>query len=226
MFDQLTLPTIIGAAVIDSINPCAFAVLIFLLTYLTAIKVKQKIITVGLTYIVTVFIVYFLAGLGFLSALASTTLTSTIYYLAGILVIILGLIEIKDFFWQSKNGPWLKIPESKKPIIEKWVKKASLPGAIVLGFLVSAFELPCTGGIYLVIVSMLSNQNFNLKAITYLLIYNIFFIMPLLIIWGLTYLGYSSEKIKTWQQSKKKYLRLALGLGMIMLGILIVFKII
>jgi cytochrome c biogenesis protein CcdA len=222
----LTLPTIITAALIDSINPCAIAVLIFLLTYLVALKAKKKILSVGLTYIVTVYIVYFLAGLGLLTALANSTITATIYYLAGILIIILGLIELKDFFWEGKNGPLLKIPESKKPVIEKWVKKASLPAAIVLGFLVSAFELPCTGGVYFAILSLLANQVSKINAVVYLLIYNVFFIMPLLIIWLLVYVGYSSEKLKAWQQSNKKWLHLILGLGMIVLGALIVFRII
>jgi cytochrome c biogenesis protein CcdA len=138
----------------------------------------------------------------------------------------LGLIDIKDFFGEGKNGPWLKIPESKKPMIEKWVKKASLPAAIVLGFLVSAFELPCTGGVYFAILTMLANYETKFHAVLYLLLYNLFFILPLLIIWGLTYWGYSSEKIKSWQQSKKKWLRLALGAGMIILGVLIVFRVI
>lgn len=226
MFTNLTLPAVIGAAVIDSINPCAFAVLIFLLTYLVALKSKKKILTVGLTYIITVYIVYFLAGLGLLSALASAKITSTIYYLAGILLIILGLIDIKDYLWPSEKGPLLKIPESKKSVIEKWVKKSSLPGAIVLGFLVSAFELPCTGGVYLAILAMLADQTTKLNAALYLLLYNFFFILPLLIIWGLTYWGYSSEKIKTWQERKKKSMRLILGVGMVVLGVLIVFRII
>lgn len=226
MFINLTLPAVIGAAVIDSINPCAFAVLIFLLTYLVAIKSKKKIIAVGLTYIITVYIVYFLAGLGLLSAIASTSLTAIIYYFAGILLIILGLVDIKDYFWQSETGPLLKIPESKKASIEKWVKKASFPGAIVLGFLVSAFELPCTGGVYLAILAMLADQTTKFNACLYLLIYNLFFILPLLIIWGLTYWGYNSQKLKTWQEKNKKIMRLILGIGMIILGILIVFKIV
>lgn len=226
MFANLTLPTIIGAAVIDSINPCAFAVLIFLLTYLVALKSKKKILLVGLTYIITVYIVYFLAGLGLLSAFASTSITNIIYYLAGLLLIILGLIDVKDYFWQSKNGPLLKIPESRKTAIEKWVKKASFPGAIVLGFLVSAFELPCTGGVYLAILALLSTQTSPIMAVGYLLIYNFFFILPLLIIWGLTYWGYNSQKLKTWQEKNKKIMRLILGLGMIVLGVLIVFRII
>ncbi|HCC22582.1 TPA: hypothetical protein DF272_00140 [Candidatus Falkowbacteria bacterium] len=216
MITSISLPAIVGAAVIDSINPCAFAVLIFLMTYLLALKLKNKVLIVGLVYIVTVYIVYFLAGLGLLSVLASTKITVTIYYLAGGLVMLLGFINLKDVL--LKKEATLKIPESKKAVIEKWVKKTSIPAAIVLGFLVSAFELPCTGGIYLAILSILGRDGMTAKPIIYLLIYNLFFILPLVIIWLIIYFGNTSEQITAWYKRNKNSLRLIMGVGMIILG--------
>jgi len=223
--DVITIPTIIGAAVIDSINPCAIGVLIFLLSYLLALKSKKLILKIGLTYIITVYVVYFLAGLGLLSFIASTNMTTFVYYLSGALLIILGLINLKDFFLPGK-GISLKIPESKKAIIEKWAKKASLPGAIVLGFLVSAFELPCTGGIYFAILAILGKMGMTWQPVFYLLLYNLFFVLPLVIITGIVYYGSSSENVSKWFKKDKKWLRLAMGIGMVGLGGLIVFGVI
>jgi cytochrome c biogenesis protein CcdA len=219
MFSQLTIPAIIGGALIDSINPCAFAVLIFLLSYLWAIGSPRLILKVGLVYIATVFLVYFLAGLGILKALTFLGIAPIIYTVAAIILIFVGLVNVKDFFWYGK-GFTLAIPESKKPIIQKYIHKASIPAAVVLGFLVSAFELPCTGGVYLAVLSLLANNETQLQAIPYLLLYNFIFVLPLFIILGLVYFGFSAGKMESLREEKRKWLRLLLGLGALVLGIL------
>jgi cytochrome c biogenesis protein CcdA len=218
MFDNLTIPALIGGAAIDSINPCAFAVLIFLLGYLLAIGSPKLIIRVGLTYIVTVFVVYFLAGFGILRALTVLGVAGIIYKIAGIVLIFVGLVNIKDFFWYGK-GFTLAIPESKKPLIQKYIRKASIPAAIVLGFLVSAFELPCTGGVYLAILGLLAN-NEKVQAIPYLLLYNFIFVLPLFIILAFVYFGISAKQMEDWRTKNRKWLRLVLGLGSLVLGVL------
>ena len=225
MFTTITIPAIISAGLLDSINPCAIGVLIFLMVYLVALKNRRLIFTIGFTYIFTVYLVYFAAGLGLLSAIASSKITVFIYYFSGALLIILGLVNLITVF-QKNSAPLLKIPESAKPIIEKWAKSASIPGAMILGAVVSAFELPCTGGIYLAILSLLGRMGLTLKPILYLLLYNFFFVLPLLIIWLLVIYTQSSEKVQTWFKSYKLPLRIIMGIGMIALGILIVFNLI
>jgi len=219
MFDTLTIPAVVGGAAIDSINPCAFAVMIFLLTYLLAIGSKKLFLRVGLVYIATVFVVYFLAGLGLFKALTAFSIADEIYKVAAILLIFVGLINIKDFFWYGK-GLTLAIPESKKPLIQKYIRKASIPAAVILGFLVSAFELPCTGGVYLAILGLLASRETQVQAIPYLLLYNLIFVLPLFIILGLAYFGYSAEKMEAWRLKQRKWLRLVLGIGCMVLGIL------
>jgi len=213
---SLTLPVVVLAALADSINPCAFSVLIFLLVYLLAIKARLKIIKVGLTYIVTIFFVYFLAGLGILKVFSFLGFAQWITKTAGLLAIFAGLINIKDFFWQGR-GISLQIPEDKKPLIEKFIKKASMPAAFILGILVSAFELPCTGGIYLAILSLLGKS--KIFALPYLLLYNLVFVLPLFLILLLVYKGISPEKMEKIRKGKRNWLRLAMGLMMVVLGV-------
>lgn len=216
--DKVTLPVVILAGLVDGINPCAFAVLIFLLTFLIEVSsTKKRMIKAGIFYIISVYITYFLAGLGLLSAIQITGATSIIIKVAAALAIIAGLINIKDYFWYGK-GFSLQIPESKKETIQKWVYKANIPAALVLGFLVAMFELPCTGGIYLAILAMLSSAA-KTTAIYYLLIYNLMFILPLIIILLAVTFGMKAEHIESWRQSKKNWMKLAMGLALLALGL-------
>ncbi|MEK6848477.1 MAG: hypothetical protein AABX65_02500, partial [Nanoarchaeota archaeon] len=73
MVEQLTLGIIIAAALADSINPCVFGVLIFLLAYMTKVfKSKSRMLLAGLIYVAAVYITYFLAGIGLLTVIKST----------------------------------------------------------------------------------------------------------------------------------------------------------
>lgn len=220
---NLTIPAIVGAAIIDSLNPCAFAVLIFLIGYLSLIGSPRRILRVGLIYILTVFVVYFLTGLGLLKVLTSINLTLFISKTAAFLLIILGLINLKDFFWYGK-GISLAIPGSKKPLLEKYIHQASVPGAIILGFLVAAFELPCTGGIYLAVLCLMAEKCTRWQGIFYLLLYNLIFVLPLLVILVLGYFGSSSQKLELWRLKYRRWMRLAAGIFLIIFGILMLIR--
>ncbi|MBR9678203.1 MAG: hypothetical protein GOU97_02860 [Nanoarchaeota archaeon] len=214
---ELTFFVIITAAIIDSINPCAFAVMIFLLSTIISLGSRRKIIKIGSVYIITVFITYLLAGIGIFTVIQKiTSLTFIIYNVAAWIAIIFGIINVKDFFFYGK-GISLKIPESRKGIISKFSRKATVPAAIVLGFLVAMFELPCTGGVYLAILSLLARSGF--MAIPYLMLYNIIFVLPLFIIMALAYVGVSTKKLEKWRMGKRNWMKLLLGAFMIILGI-------
>lgn len=214
---ELTLPAIILAALIDSINPCAFAVLIFLLVYLSSLGASRRTLKVGFAYILTVFVTYFLAGLGLLTVIQSIGITRYIFYGAALISIIFGLINVKDFFWYGK-GFSLAISEKRKPLIEKYIMRASLPAAVVLGIIVSAVELPCTGGVYLAILSLIAKNAYSM-AVPYLLLYNLIFVLPLIVILLAVYFGVSAERAEKLRVEKRKWLKLIMGLVMIALGV-------
>lgn len=221
----ITVPILISAALIDSINPCAFAVLIFLLTYLIALGSRKKILVVGFGYIVMVFITYFLTGLGLFATVQTIGISVIFYRVAAVISIVAGIINVKDFFFYGK-GFSLEIPKSRKPMIEKYIHRASLPAALILGFLVSMFELPCTGGAYLAILSMLANSMTRMTAIPYLFFYNVIFVLPLFVILILMMKGSSAERMEKWRTDKRKYMKLIAGLFLILLGIIMLLKLI
>ncbi|MFH0978523.1 MAG: cytochrome c biogenesis protein [Candidatus Woesearchaeota archaeon] len=216
---KLTLPALVIAAVIDSINPCAFSVLIFLLLYLSALGARKKMLKVGITYIVVIFIVYFLSGLGLFTVIQTTNLTKFVYTIAAVIAIIAGLINVKDFFWYGK-GITLAIPESRKPLLQKYIHKATLPAAVVLGVLVSMFELPCTGGVYLAVLGLLSSKMTLIQGIPYLLLYNLIFVLPLFVILLAIFWGMPPERAERWRLDQRKWMKLAMGILMITLGVI------
>ena len=95
------------------------------------------------------------SGIGIMEILNKLTFLPLITKIFGIGVGILGIINIKDAL-SNKTAGTLAIPTKAKPLIEKWVYKASLPAAIILGIIVASVELPCTGGMYLAILTLMA----------------------------------------------------------------------
>lgn len=215
------IPILIGAAIVDSINPCAFGVLIFLLAYLVkTVKKKEKLLIHGFTYIFAVFLTYLIAGLILLPLIGSLGGFSVFFYgVIGIIVIIFGLLELKDFFWYGK-GPSLTLLPGGSQRIKMYVSKisASLPSAFSLGVFVALVELPCTGAVYLAILSMMSLSGVNAATTTWLIIYNIIFVTPLIIILLAFYNGMSADKMEIWRKKHRGLMRLMIGLLLIALG--------
>lgn len=224
MGDELTLAIVLGAAVIDSINPCAIGVLLFLTSVmLHSFTDKKMLMTLGITYITTVLVVYMLSGLGliwFQHTLIARGFAEIIGATVGVAVIVLGLIEIKEFFWYGK-GISLEIAPAYKEKLTRMATKISWLGIISIGGFVAMVELPCTGGPYLAVTAILA-KSFDMQAFFYLLAYNIIFVLPLLVIFILLYYGTSATKLKLWRQENRKWMNLSSGLLMISLGVLLV----
>ena len=216
------LTTVITTALIDSINPCAIGVLILLVSVLTVYKSKKEMLFYGMVYIFCVFLTYLLAGLGILYFLSKVPLYISEYIsiIVGSVVVIAGLIEIKDFFWYGQ-GITLSIPPEKAKKISKMTKKFTFPAMMLLGVFVAGVELPCTGGPYLAILVFFS-QNFDFTSFMLLVLYNIIFVMPLIVILLMVYFGYKIQNLKRWKQSNRVYMRLAAGVVLILLGWLLI----
>lgn len=219
--NDLRLPAVIITALVDSINPCAIGVLVLLISALLVLSEhKKKMLITGAIYVTAVFVTYFIAGLGLLTVIHNLQIGEMVGIMVGFLVIFLGLVEIKDFFWYGK-GFSLTIPASQIERIKKHAEEATIGGAIVLGIIVSAVELPCTGGPYLAITTILA-EKFDLRAVLYLALYNFIFVLPLIVLVLLAYLGTTALDIKHWKDKYKKWMRLFTGLLMVGLGILLI----
>ena len=214
-----TLVTVITTAAIDSINPCAIGVLILMISVMLAGKQStRRMLLLGGLYVSSVFVVYLLAGLGLMYYFSTLPLALAEYIsiAVGVLIILAGIFEIKDYFWY---GRWfsLSIPASFAKMIHGYASKTTILGVIFLGAFVSAVELPCTGAPYLAIITLLS-QNFDFTAFLLLVLYNIIFVLPLIIILLLVASGMKLHEIKRWKQSSRPFMRLLIGILLVALG--------
>ena len=216
---DLTIPAVITAALIDSINPCAFAVLIFLLTYLVSLRERRRVLIAGLIYISAVFVVYFLSGLGLFALVQQAGIAGIVATIAAVIAIIAGIINVVDAV-RDKAIPTLSIPASQKDRIQDYVTQATLPAAFLLGALVSIVELPCTGGVYLAILGMLSSSMTLSAGLPYLLLYNAIFVTPLVVILLVVYAGVSADTLETMRLGGRRWMRGMIGVFLIVLGIL------
>ncbi len=225
MVIEIALPTwtvVFTTALIDSINPCAIGVLVLLVTTLLAMhKNRHKMLMVGTIYIAAVFVTYLAAGFGLLFFIQKLNIAQPLSYIVGGIVIILGLIEIKDFWWYGQ-GISLQIPAKRAEQIKKWMDHVTIPGAVLLGAFVAAVELPCTGGPYLAITTLLAKLGLSWSIFWLLVVYNFIFVLPLIVILGIVYFGLNPEKVKKWKNTKKKWMRLFMGLVMLALGVLLI----
>ncbi|MBI4450721.1 hypothetical protein HY642_01985 [Candidatus Woesearchaeota archaeon] len=216
------LSTVLVTAAIDSINPCAIGVLILLVSIMVVLHTRRRMLWYGLAYIAAVYVTYLLAGLGILYFLAVIPLVVSQYIsiTVGSLVAFAGVVEIKDYFWYGR-GITLAIPPRQAKRIHDMTRRITLPGVIILGAFVAAVELPCTGAPYMAILLLLS-QNFNLAAFLLLLLYNLIFVAPLLVILVLVYSGTKIQAIKRWKQEKRGMMRFFIGITLIFLGWLLI----
>ncbi len=217
---KLTIPIVISAAAVDAINPCAFAVLIILMTAALSIANKKKALKFGISFTISIYISYFLMGLGLFSALQATGLSHSFYIFVTALAVIVGLLNIKDYFWYGK-GFLMEIPLSWRPTMKKILNNVTSPfGAFIAGFAVSLFELPCTGGPYIVILGLLAREVTKEVGIMYLLLYNLVFVSPLIILSIIIYKGLATtNKLEDIRQNQIRLLHLIAGI--LMLGIAI-----
>jgi len=225
MMQTLSIPIVVLAAAVDAINPCAFAVLIILMTAAMALADKKRALKFGLAFSISIYISYLLMGIGLLSALQVSGLSHYFYIAVTVLAVIVGLLNIKDYFWYGKVF-LMEVPLSWRPTMKKILNSVTTPfGAFIAGFAVSLFELPCTGGPYIVILGLLAKEAMWETGLLYLLLYNLVFISPLIILSLLIYKGLSTtEKLEALRKKEIKVLHLIAGILMLIVAAVMIYS--
>lgn len=217
------LPLVVAAALIDSINPCAFSILILTIAFLFSVgKLRSSVLEIGSAYILGIFLVYTLIGLGILQALH---IFNTPHFMANVgasLLVVLGLINITNQLVPAFPIK-LRIPHAAHHRMAELMEKGSLPSAFVLGGLVGLCEFPCTGGPYLMVLGLLHDQTTHTAGLGYLMLYNVLFILPLVIILLIAGEKTLVEKLQEWKQRETRTMRFGGGIAMIALGTIIFF---
>lgn len=220
MLDLPTLGIVIGSAAIDSINPCAIGVLILMVSVVLGQgQSTKRLLLVGSAYIFAIFATYLIAGLGLVYFFATIPIVIAEYLSIAVasLVILAGILEIKDYFWYGK-GFSLQIPTKYANKIHEWsTSNKSVLGVMLLGAFVAGVELPCTGAPYLAIITIL-RIDFNLIAFGLMVLYNLIFVAPLIVILIMVAGGTKISSVSKWKEESKGNMRLFMGLLLTCLG--------
>lgn len=230
---ELTIGILITAALLDSINPCVFGVLIFLIAFMTRLfKSANKMLLMGLLYAAVVYVTYLVLGFGILKLTIDTGIATTFYWIAALIAIVAGLMEIKDYFWYGR-GPTLQLIPGAAKRIKYWTRKIEKMESkhpvllfftiIGLGIFVVLVELPCTGAPYLAVLALLSQGDYG-SAVPLLLLYNLIFALPLFFIIGIAYFGTSSQALEKWRKEHRGLMRLGIGLFLVALGFYMLYS--
>jgi len=239
-FKSLGILTVLSAGLIDGINPCAFATLIFFISYLTLVgRQKREILWIGIGFSGAVFATYLLIGLGVLHFIQQFTFlplfSRAVYLLTIAFALILGTLSFYDFIQLKRSRPSemkLKLPDFLKKRIHQTVREGSKSGryllaAIASGFVISILEFACTGQVYLPTILFVTNiPSLRTEAIYYLLLYNFMFIVPLLIVFGVSYWGVTSEQLSFFLQRRASTIKLLTSLFFFALAGILIFVLI
>jgi cytochrome c biogenesis protein CcdA len=219
---NITLPLVLSTGLLDSLNPCAISLLlIYIALMFTLEKERKAILVFGAFYIGAIYITYFLLGLGLLRVFHLFGVPGLILQIGAWLAILFGILNLKEYFFP--NLPvHIRMPYSVRQKANDIAYKASIPAAIMLGALIGITEFPCSGAVYLTIVAYLQAKETLLSGALYLAIYNLMFVLPLVIIYLVASNRIIVEKIINTQERLGKKMHLILAALMLALGALLI----
>jgi cytochrome c-type biogenesis protein len=226
---KITLPTVIVAATVDGINPCAFTVLLLFITAMLATMqageqnlraIRTRMLSLGGIYIAAVLLTYLGLGIGLLKTLAFFTRQHLPARFGALAAILFGLWMLKDFFLPDL-GWRLQAPSQVGTMARQMAKKATIPALILGGFLIGLCTVPCSGAVYLGVLSLLALQPSALLGYGYLVLYNLIFVLPLVIILIAASARPTLNRLAHWNLHHKDWVRLVLGGGVVVMGLLI-----
>ncbi len=226
----VTLGTVVVGGLIDGINPCAFTVLLLFVTEMLATlqadnaadinAARARIFGMGSIYIASVFLTYLALGVGLLATSALFSRFHAPARIGAVLAIGMGLWMLKDVFLPTL-GPKLAAPK----FVGQWTidsaRKATLPALIIGGILIGLCTVPCSGAVYLAVLSLLSLQSSALVGFAYLILYNLMFILPLVALLIAASARPTLNRLAHWNLHHREGVRLALGASVVGMGLLI-----
>jgi cytochrome c biogenesis protein CcdA/thiol-disulfide isomerase/thioredoxin len=232
MFQRWSVAAILGAGLLDGINPCAFATLVFFLAYLGVTGASRRgMLLVGLSFAAGVFAIYFAFGLGLLHAFlaleAFPVLRQSLYVGIALICLILAALSLQDYRHLRVGDPSkvrLQLPLAAKQRAHQAIRGAmrarvAAPAAFIAGGGVSVLEIACTGQVYIpALIYMSSISQTRLAAIGWLLLYDTLFIAPLLCLLGLSLAGASSRWLALLAEQQAGRTKLLMALFFVICG--------
>jgi cytochrome c biogenesis protein CcdA len=225
-FGGLTVPTVLASGVADGFNPCAFALLVLFATYtLTLVnavtsdgtptlEARRRLLGAGSLYVGAVWITYFIIGLGLLSFLGWLGRDHLVARGASILALVMALWMLKDVFLPGV-GPSMMAPSGTHGRMQKAMHRGGLAGMLIAGVLVGICTVPCSGAIYLQVVAVLHASGGGLTGLALLSLYNLAFIVPLLVLLLAVGNRRVLGQLGRWNRANSPWIKAGLALAVI-----------
>ena len=224
---SLSLPILtLVLAGVDAFNPCAFFVLLFLLSLMVHAKSRARMLVVGGTFVLFSGLVYFVFMAAWLNVFLLAGELRIVTLLAGLVALLMGSINVKDFFW-FKQGVSLSIPDSAKPGLFKRMREVVAAGntgpmlasTVLLAIVANSYELLCTAGFPMVYTRTLTLAGLSTwQYYAYLAAYNAIYVIPLLAIVIVFAWTLGARKLT---ESEGRVLKLISGFMMLAFGVLL-----
>ena len=235
-FGKIRLLPVVTGGLLDSVNPCAFATLVFLISYLAALGRKGRaVIAVGGAFTAGVFLAYFATGLGLSEVLLRLEVfprvAAAVTWAIILLTFVLAALSLHDFVraLRGQTGSVaLKLPRPIRMRINRLITrrlhtKTIVAAAFGLGLIVSLLELACTGQVYFPLIRFMNSVSVDqAHAIGLLVIYNLAFVVPLVVIFTAAGLGLSSDRLTAVLNKHIAPVKLAMAIFLTLLGVLLV----
>lgn len=217
------LPLVLISALLDSVHPCSFSILLITITFLFGMQMtRKKILEIGGTYIAGIFVAYLVIGLGILKALHLFNTPHFMGKLGATALIAFGVLNLLNYLFP--NFPIkLKIPAVSHTAMGRLMERASFPAAFGLGLLVGLCQFPCMGGPYLMVIGLLRDQVTYFAGFGYLVLYNLILALPLAAVLMVAADKAIVEKAQAWKKTNMQRVRFLAGVTMIIIGSLIFF---
>lgn len=217
------LPLLLVSAILDSVHPCSFSILLLTIAFLFGVQMTRKrILQIGGTYIFGIFSAYFLIGLGILRVLHIFNTPHFMGKLGATLLIVFGIINIINEFF-PRFPIKLRLPAALHSTMAGLMEKTSVFAAFALGLLVGICQFPCMGGPYLMVIGLLRDQVTYVSGAGYLMLYNLILIVPLVAVLLVAADKSVLDKVQEWKLKNINQVRLWAGIAMIIIGFLIFF---
>ncbi|MDP1610327.1 MAG: hypothetical protein Q8M11_04675 [Sulfuritalea sp.] len=224
---SLSLPALtLVLAALDAFNPCAFFVLLFLLSMMAHQKSRARMLVIGGVFVAISGLMYFAFMAAWLNVFQLFGHLAWVTLAAGALAVFVGAVNIKDFFVFEK-GLTLSIPESKKPEIFRRARgilaaenlPAMIAATVFLAIAANFYELLCTAGFPMVYTRLLTLAELSPAArYGYLAAYNLIYVVPLAAIVAVFAGSLGARKLS---EREGRLLKLLSGVMMLELGALL-----
>jgi len=217
------LPLVFFSALLDSVHPCSFSILLITIAFLFGLQLsRKKILHIGGLYVFGIFAAYFSIGIGLFQVLHIFSVPHFMGKLGAGMLIAFGLLNLLGALF-PKFPIKLKIPDLAHGAMSRLINVASLPAAFGLGLLVGLCKFPCMGGPYLMVIGLLHDSMTYFQGFGYLLLYNIILIIPLVAVLVIASNPVLIDRVKEWRRTQMRDVHLYAGIAMVIIGILVLF---